>query len=166
MQVLISDANVLIDMEDGGLLDLMFQLPYCFKVSDILFEEELSQHHPELIDKGLVVTELLSEGMSDAMRMSALYSGPSRHDCIAMALAKQEACPLLTGDRALRRAAETEAVVVMGTIWVVNQLVIHGLIDEAEAKSAYQQMEVAGSRLPWRIAYEELSRTLAELRDD
>ena len=37
MQVLISDANVLIDMEAGELLELMFALPFEFKVSDMLF---------------------------------------------------------------------------------------------------------------------------------
>ncbi len=45
MQVLISDANVLIDMEDGGLLELMFSLPYQFKVSDMLYRDELETQH-------------------------------------------------------------------------------------------------------------------------
>ncbi len=30
MQILISDANVIIDMEDSGLTELMFNLPYQF----------------------------------------------------------------------------------------------------------------------------------------
>ena len=35
MQLLISDANILIDMEEGNLLAQMFQLPYSFSIPDI-----------------------------------------------------------------------------------------------------------------------------------
>lgn len=45
MKVLISDANVLIDMEVGGLIELMFKLPFEFQTPDILFEEELAEDH-------------------------------------------------------------------------------------------------------------------------
>lgn len=83
MQVLISDANVLIDMEDGQLLERMFQLPFQFKVSDMLFQDELSELHPHLLEFGLVPTELTGESMVEALRMTRLYAGPSRYDCCA-----------------------------------------------------------------------------------
>ena len=41
-RLLISDANILIDMECGGLLDCMFTVDYEFAVLDVLFEEELA----------------------------------------------------------------------------------------------------------------------------
>ena len=156
MQVLISDANVLIDMEDGQLLERMFELPFQFKVSDMLYWDELSEQHPHLPARGLVVTELNPASMEEALRLTGVYSAPSRYDCFALALAKQEGCPLLTGDAALRSAAEREAVVVMGTIWLVEQLVIHGLLNKADAATAYEMMRLAGRRLPWRRALERL----------
>ncbi|MFT5708399.1 MAG: hypothetical protein ACI9ES_002701, partial [Oceanospirillaceae bacterium] len=48
-QLLISDANILIDMEEGGLLEVMFQLPYDFATPDILFFEELEEEHTHLL---------------------------------------------------------------------------------------------------------------------
>lgn len=156
MQILISDANVLIDMDKGGLLELMFALPFVFKVSDMLYRDELAAHHPHLPQLGLQLTELAPEGMLDAMRMAATYTGPSRYDCFCMALARQENCPLLTGDKDLRKAAEREAVVVKGTIWLVEQLVIHNQIDKARARSAYHAIKIAGSRLPWELALARL----------
>lgn len=42
-QLLISDANILIDMEEGGLLEAMFQLPYDFATPDILFLKSLKK---------------------------------------------------------------------------------------------------------------------------
>lgn len=44
-QLLISDANILIDMEEGELLTQLFQLPYQFAIPDILFVEELEEEH-------------------------------------------------------------------------------------------------------------------------
>ncbi len=41
MRILICDTNILIDLEEGRLLEQFFQLPYDFRVSDILFSEEL-----------------------------------------------------------------------------------------------------------------------------
>jgi len=44
-QLLISDANILIDIEVGGLTDAMFCLPFKFVTPEPLFEEELSETH-------------------------------------------------------------------------------------------------------------------------
>jgi predicted nucleic acid-binding protein len=84
------------------------------------------------------------------------YRKPSRNDCFALALAKQEGCPLLTGDRDLRTAAEQESVLVMGTIWLVTQLVNVGIINCITAREAYDRMRLSGRRLPWPTAEEKL----------
>lgn len=152
MQVLISDANILIDMEDGSLLDRMFQLPYQFMAPDVLFEDELKARYPHLLKLGLQLGELSPESIATVFALDAKYNGPSTYDCFALALAKQEKCPLLTGDRRLTNAAKKEAVVVMGTLWVVEQMVVHAILTKEEAIQAYETMEVNGSRLPWDIA--------------
>ncbi len=41
MLLVISDANILIDIEDGNLTSVIFRLPYEIAVPDILFELEL-----------------------------------------------------------------------------------------------------------------------------
>lgn len=156
MQLLISDANILIDLEEGLLLDLFFQLTYAFKVPDILFEEELKANHGHLTGLGLQIGELSAEAMIDAFHLTQRHSAPSRNDCFALALARQERCPLLTGDKALRSAAEKESVVVKGTLWVVEQMVIQKLIDKSRASQAYELMQRAGRRLPWSMARERL----------
>ena len=159
MQVLISDANVLIDMDAGGLLELMFRLPFEFQVADMLFADELEEHHPELLSFGLKLAELDGPHMTLAFDLINRYADPSRYDCFSLALAKQKSCPLLTGDKALRTAAAKEGVLVKGTIWLVNQLVINGILTKAEALEAYADMRSAGSRLPWEVA----NRMLEEL---
>lgn len=41
MLLLISDANILIDMEAGKLLEKLFLLPFNFAIPDILYWEEI-----------------------------------------------------------------------------------------------------------------------------
>lgn len=156
MQLLISDANILIDLEEGGLLRQLFDLPYEFRVPDILYYEELARQHGYLIDLGLGLGELDERGMQRAFEYTRKYNGPSRNDCFAMALAFQEKCPLLSGDKDLRKAAEQEAILVNGTLWVVEKLVIHGAITLDQARAGYQCMRDSGRRLPWGLAFQRL----------
>lgn len=53
MLLFISDANVLIDIEIGGLVAPMFSLDYQFAVLDVLFYEELDEQHGYLLGMGL-----------------------------------------------------------------------------------------------------------------
>ena len=158
MQLLVSDANILIDLEEGGLLTAFFDLPYEFTVPDILFFEELEEQHSHLLDKGLIIRELSADTMSYAFTLTQKARGPSRMDCFALSLARQEKCPLLSGDKSLRKLAGKELIKTMGTIWVVNRLVEEKLISVDTARAAYIKMKEAGSRLPWDKAEEELSK--------
>jgi len=156
MQLLISDANILIDLEEGRLLSTFFTLPYQFTIPDILFYEELEDQHEYLLALGLCLGELNEITMSYVVDLVQRVRGPSRNDCFALALAKQEKCPLLTGDRALRDAAIQEGVEVRGTLWIVEEMVIGKIISKQQAHEAYTAMEQKGRRLPWHIAYERL----------
>lgn len=161
MQLLISDANILIDLEEGHLIELMFQLPFQFCIPDILFVEELEEEHNHLPALGLELMELSSETMIHAMELIPRYAKTSRNDCFALALAANKQCPLLTGDKALKEAAEKEAVIVHGTIWIIRMMITHDLISVEQAQHAFDMMRDAGRRLPWRIA----EAILEELRD-
>ncbi len=160
MQLLISDANILIDMDDSGLLSSLFKLPYEFVTPDVLFEEELKENHPNLLELGLQVKAIKSDFIAYAFSLKSSHGIVSVHDCLALSLAKQEACPLLTGDRRLRKLADKEAVVVKGTLWVVEQMIIHEVITLDEAKAAYQKMQEAGSRLPFDEAIKRLDNLI------
>lgn len=116
---------------------------------DILYEEELEDQHGHLLAHGLLVKELSSESMSYAFTLVSTYGGPSTNDCLALALAKQENCPLITGDKRLRKAADQEKVDKRGTIWIIGQMLEHRVITADEADTACAMMRQAGSRLPW-----------------
>ncbi len=122
MRLLISDANILIDLEEGQLIEQLFRLSYEFCVPDLLFFDELEASHAHLRDKGLKLGELTPASIEYGMQLLQKYPKPSRNDCFALALAVQENCPLLTGDKDLRDAAEQENAEVKGTVWLIEQI--------------------------------------------
>lgn len=147
--LLISDANILIDVENGHLTPAIFRLPYVIGVPDILFELELKERHSHLLEAGLKVKSLTAESIKKTESLTQQYPQPSIMDHSALALALQEQCPLLTGDKALRVAAKKEGVEVHGTIWIIEELLKQKIIQQPQAKSSFDAMRIKGSRLPW-----------------
>lgn len=162
MLLLISDANILIDIEVGGLTAPMFSLDYQFALPDVLFYDELEEQHAHLLDMGLEVRELDERMVARVAEFAQQYKRPGRMDLFALVLAAEENCPLLTGDQDLRAAAENEHVEVRGTLWLVTEMVRAGNITAHVARSAYQQMRSNGRRLPWDMAEQMLTDLEAE----
>ncbi|SMF94304.1 PIN domain-containing protein [Methylomagnum ishizawai] len=153
MLLLISDANILIDMEAGQLMTTFFRLPMRFGVPDILYWEEIEPGSPGLEGNGLLVLEVSAEYIEYAYSLPSRYgTGPSSNDYLALALAKQEGCPLLTGDQALKSVANQENVPAMGTIWLLRAMVEEGLLTVDEALAALRRMRENKRRLPWAEA--------------
>lgn len=149
-KLLISDANIIIDIIVGELHDAMFALDYEFGIPDVLYSEELEEQHPEILDAGLVLFELNPNTITNAISLyqQNLITKVSVNDCMALALAQQECCTLLTGDAKLKQLAIIESISVRGTLWVVNEMFSNHLISAKNAATAYQKMLDDGSRLP------------------
>ena len=158
MKLLISDANVIIDFEDGGLVQQLFSLNETIAVPDILFEDELKAGSPGLPGLGLQTLKLQPDAVQRTVELGRLYRKPTRYDLAALALAEQEGCPLITGDGDLRTAAEDEGVEVHGSLWIAELLVVQHLISADQLGAAYKSMRSAGSRLPWRQVHAQLRR--------
>jgi hypothetical protein len=99
MLLLISDANILIDIESGGLITFMFSLEVQFAVPDILFNDELKDQHAHLLELGLQLRQFDDEQVQRVVQLAGRYPRPSRNDLFALMLAAEERCPLLTGDK-------------------------------------------------------------------
>jgi len=163
MLLLISDANILIDMEAGELMERLFQLPLQFAMPDILYWEEIEPGTPGLEEQGLQILEITGQYVQYASALPNKYgTAPSPNDYLALALAKQEGCPLLTGDQDLKAAAQAEDVPVMGTVWLLRTMVENHLLSVDEAIAALTLMKDSKRRLPWTDA----ERILNGMRQD
>lgn len=159
MLLLISDANIIIDLEAGEILDLLFRLPYQFAMPDVLFAEEVEDGRPDLLGKGLQTLVVSAEYVRYAIELGERHGDePGMNDRLALALAKQEACPLLTGDKKLRRLASVEGVERFGTLWIFPKLIEFGLLTQPAAMEALERMKLRQRRLPWEEAHAVILR--------
>lgn len=158
MALIVSDANIFIDMEVAGLTRTMFSLPEVFAVPDILYEEELREHHGELPGYGLRILTLQPQYTMEVIRLIRTHRKPGQNDLLALALALQERCPLLTGDARLREAALQEKVETRGTLWLIECIYDNALLDLKQVKAAYQKLHDEDRRLPWDLVEQQLRK--------
>lgn len=158
MKLLVSDANVLIDVAAGGIIDRVFRIPdFELCVPNVLFAEELAEQYPLLPSFGLQVLNMRGDLVMQAGVLRREFRQTSVNDLLALVLAEDLKCPLLTGDRALRHLARQRGNDVHGTIWIVRQLLEASLISVSKGEAAFESMRADGSRLPWVEAYEMLA---------
>lgn len=162
-KLLISDANIIIDIVVGELVDAMFRLEYEYGVPDVLYADELEAQHSDILNAGLKLLELQPDSVKFANTLFEENASLriSAHDCMALSLAKQECCTLLTGDAKLKQLAIVENVSVRGTLWLVEQMINLGHLNVTEAEIAYDKMLKDGSRLP----ASEIQKQLKKYKD-
>jgi hypothetical protein len=150
MRLVVTDANIIIDLADGGMLEEVFRLPDIeFCTPDVLYLEELAQHYGALPGLGLKVLSQPEEAVAYVEQLRSRYRGPSTNDLFALAMARMMGCVLLSGDRPLRAAAEAEGVEIHGTLWLIERLLQHRILSIRQVVAAYEAMRRSGSRLPW-----------------
>ncbi len=161
-----SDTNVWIDFLTIEQLELPFRLPYTYLMYKEAIENELlnpSDFKSRLTNSGLIATELTIEEFFLADEYGAKYIKLSKYDRIALAIAKNRKIVLLTGDRALRHAAQQEGVAVMGTIALMDQLWYANLITDSEYEMYLKDL-LAKNGKTIRLPAAELESRIRDLK--
>lgn len=154
MEYISSDTNVWFDYYAISKLQLPFKLDCRY----IMFHEALRNEvldPPEMIDDlrnhGLVEIDLSTEEYYLAGELQSTYTKISIYDAIALSVAKNRSILLLTGDNALRKAAEKEGVACLGSIGLADRLLQEKRISEKEyleCMEGWKNQTVKGRRLP------------------
>ena len=144
----IVDANILIDLHVGGLLQELFCLPFRLAAPDVIIAELDEPDGEMLVGYGLESMELMGDQVLEVMALLTRYRSVSANDLFALVLARVQKATLLTGDRHLTGVADREGVTTHGTLWVLDEMVRLGIVAQAKAAQALEQMLGRGSRLP------------------
>jgi predicted nucleic acid-binding protein len=165
MALLVSDTSVIIDLDRGELLDLMFRLGDEFVVPDLLYRNELDgELGDRLLALGLTVAELSGAEVERAAELAQSDARFSLPDCFAFALARGRAWPLLTGDGNLRVLAEEEGLDVHGSLWVLDRIEEAGICEIGRLMDGLVQTSShRRSRLPKNEVDRRLKRYRATL---
>ena len=162
--LLVSDTSVLVDLDRGGILSAIFQLPYDIGVPDVLYDLELKDWEgPKLLALGLKVLALDGDGVALAQRYRGHDPRLSLPDAFALSLAKTENHILLAGDASLRALAEIEEVEVHGVLWVMDAIDAQKTLSPAELLQSLTLIaEHPRCRLPKGEMQQRLKRFAAQ----
>jgi predicted nucleic acid-binding protein len=154
----VTDSNVWIDLHVSGLVERAFDLPFQWIAPDVVVAELEEPSGKELVRRGLQECGLSGPEVQMVADLAAIYPRPSRADLFALVLARERGLMLVTGDADLREAAEQQGVRAHGTLWLLDNMVTHGVINEGRAYAALLKMREAKRRLPREAVEARLRR--------
>lgn len=147
-QVYISDTNIWIDFRNAGLLDALFDLPFQLCSTDFVLDELQDFDPGALIANGLIVHGLDEAATARLFELMNAHNNSSLADVSCYLLAQDTGFPLLTGDGRLRKQATQDGIPVFGALWLLDQLVTHGVVGRLAAGDGLKAMLSGGARLP------------------
>lgn len=152
MRIAVKDASILIDLAEGDLLGLWFQLKIETHTTDLVLREVRQETQwrrvAAFVDAGLIQTHKTEGAEIAVVATFAQGNGISLADASGVLLARRLKAFLLTGDRRMRRTGQVEQVEVRGVLWILDQLVERGVLPKGEAATRLEKICAAGSRLP------------------
>lgn len=157
MKIVVNDTNIFIDLYECGLLGDFFKLPYTFHTVDLVLNELKNKEQRSAVDiyvnAGILFCKNNSpEELSEIVKYMFEFgeSGNlSLTDCSVLFYAKTLGnAKFLTGDRALRQRSEKEGLDVSGILFVFDELVRIGIINETIAAQKLELLKLKNKRLP------------------
>jgi len=155
--VLVTDTNIWVDLENGGILADVFGLPYQFLIPDFAILELIYPSWETLHGLGLEDNELTAEQVIELAHLRQLHKSLSITDLAAFLLAKTLKAILLTGDWRLNELAIVNGLTAHGVLWVLDDMLHCQALTPGQAATALRRMLDQGARLP----EEECNRRLS-----
>lgn len=146
--ILVTDTNIWIDLENGGILADVFHLPYQFVIPDFAMTELVRPQWDALAVMGLTAQELDPTAVSELFTLRQVHRSLSVTDLSAFLLARMLKATLLTGERQLSELARANSLSVHGVLWLLDEMVRCQAISPKRAANALGRMLDQGARLP------------------
>lgn len=151
MDIVIQDANILIDLISSELIDDFFKLPLQVYTTDLIVNEITDSKQKKIINgyikKGYIT--VLNFSFDEMIEISGMLNkNLTMPDGSVWFAAKKYDAVLLTGDARLRKSAEDGGVRVKGLIYIFDALVENKVITVSKAKKKLKEITTRNTRLP------------------
>ncbi|HEY4785387.1 MAG TPA: hypothetical protein VIH57_05035, partial [Bacteroidales bacterium] len=151
MKIIITDTNVFFDVISIRALPEFFALDFEICTTDFVVNEILQSEQKEQIDyfirsRKLTIFQLTDDEVDEinAFKTVRFFKGITDKTVLWKALKLK--CPLLTGDKKLKKEAEEHGVEVHGSIWIIVELIEKAIITREDGVKLLQMLlEVNGS---------------------
>ncbi|HET9056852.1 MAG TPA: hypothetical protein VFN30_08400 [Chitinophagaceae bacterium] len=152
-KIAIHDANILIDLVNIGLFSHCLTLKFQFCTTQLIFDTELNDRQTAAIqihiDSGkFEVIKISEQGLLEIQTANLEDKRLSEQDWSVICYAQKLDALLLSGDKILRKVAESKALEVRGILWVLDQLVDLDIISKAEGCNFLKELIRQNRRLP------------------
>lgn len=153
-EIIVNDANVLIDLVKLDMLEVFFRLPYSFRTLDLVVTEVSDKRQRKELDKyissqALTVHELSAAELQKTVEFAECQRPQlSFTDKAVIKYALDIGGTILTGDKNMRNDAESMGLTVRGILFVFDELIRHGIISENRAAPLLKKLYSSNPRLP------------------
>ena len=156
MDIVVKDANIIIDLLNIGLSQYCSQMEVEFHITQHVFREirdatQQQQMIRMILEGELKVDEFSGEEYENFLEMVESFDGVnnlSDADCSVIILAQRYSCRLLTSDRKLKRQAENYGLKVNGLLWIVDAIVEKGILTGKEMIPYLERYRETNERVP------------------
>ncbi|SHJ13018.1 hypothetical protein SAMN02745181_1257 [Rubritalea squalenifaciens DSM 18772] len=150
--VVVKDANIIIDLINGNLLEPWVELGLVTLTTDMVVSElkrgsQWNKISLLIASKAIVTQDIPATDIHHILALKRRFN-VSIQDGSVLYLANSRGARLLTGDRKLRIAAKHSNIEVSGILWVLDLLVS---TKQVTAKRAFEGLKLIiehGARLP------------------
>jgi len=151
--IAINDANLFIDLFEVGLVTIFFELPLAFHTTQLILSEleaeQMAQLLPYITNDLLCVRHLNREEIESLGSLTPHSRKLSSQDLSLYFYAREIGeCMILTGDNRLRKEAQRQGFEVHGILWVLEQMVIHQLLEPTDAAATLQNLMLVNTQSP------------------
>lgn len=152
MKIVVSDANIIIDLVKLHLVENLFGLNFEFHIPKTIFDNELgSGEQAELLPyievNRLQLFSITTDQMREVRTVIGKKPGLSVYDGQAYVTAKVLGATLLTSDKLLRTYANDNRVEVHGHLYILDELVAQMVITPIEASEKLNELQVLNTKL-------------------
>ena len=149
-QQCVADADIIIDLYTGDLLEILPRLSFRILVPNLIVEHELLEPAGEdLLERGWVEAwDFPGEELIEIQRLWRDYPSLTLYDTSALFLAISLRIPLLARDKGLGRAAGQHGVTILDTFWLLEEMLQQRLVRPSRIVLAFSLMEARGNFLP------------------
>jgi len=155
--VLISDANIFIDLYKVGLLNDFFLLPCKMVTTDLVLNEVITgkkELHQYQVSGRL---EVITASSDELVKIVSLMEGNlSLPDCSILYFAGEYSYILITGEKKLRQVASKYSLHVHGVLYVLDLLVNYGILSTGKAIESLLKLLEINPRLPIQISKKKI----------
>ncbi len=165
-QIIISDANVFIDLLQVGLLEAFFALTFSdceIWTTDFVYREVKNVGKVHVLEKfkkngKLKVASFNSTELGEIIGLkNSSANNTSIADASVWYYAKKTDGILLTGDKKLRKEATKDGIRVFGIIFVWERMLECGIVSSKEAADNLEALIGENPRLPKQICEQRIS---------